>query len=437
MILKKWQAIFLLSEVKGMSNSILLEKPKENFINFNEKVEDFFLKRKVVINLYPNDISCEQEIGETILEISSADQYYDYINREISFWRLNDPSRKLESIVYYNRFQNAKQNFDNALNSGHSSNYMENLLQQSLNSLSQGALSSKTNLAKILLEYINRSSNFISGFKIGMLINGTSSSMSTNSDTFQGFYAAMTYRKIFDNYILSAEEKITEFKSTVEEASKRYSVLNNNYTKSFLEQEKRLESITQQSNDFITELNKQSVEQFEKADFRLDNMEKVYREKLRLEAPAEYWAKLEKSYSKKGHRWFIISGIIAFLIITLLIVSLVKDIIIFSPEASWIENLKNSAIITVIASIGIYALRLTTKMGLSSYHLADDARERENLSYFYLSLIEKGAVTDNERALILNALFSRSDTGLLKGESSPSMPSNISDMIKIIQSNNT
>lgn len=437
MILKKWQAIFILSEVKGMSNSILLEKPKENFINFNEKVEDFFLKRKVVINLYPNDISCEQEIGETFLEISSADQYYDYINREISFWRLNDPSRKLESIVYYNRFQNAKQNFDNALNSVHSSNYMENLLQQSLNSLSQGALSSKTNLAKILLEYINRSSNFISGFKIGMLINGTSSSMSTNSDTFQGFYAAMTYRKIFDNYILSAEEKITEFKSTVEEASKRYSVLNNNYTKSFLEQEKRLESITQQSNDFITELNKQSVEQFEKADFRLDNMEKVYREKLRLEAPAEYWAKLKKSYSKKGHIWFIISGIIAFLIITLLIVSLVKDIIIFSPEANWIENLKNSAIITVIASIGIYALRLTTKMGLSSYHLADDARERENLSYFYLSLIEKGAVTDNERALILNALFSRSDTGLLKGESSPSMPSNISDIIKIIQTNNT
>ena len=128
------------------------------------------------------------------------------------------------------------------------------------------------------------------------------------------------------------------------------------------------------------------------------------------------------------------SGLFAIAIIALLLVVLIKDIIIFSPDANWIENLKNSAIITVIASIGIFILRLTTKMALSSHHLASDARERENLSLFYLSLIEKGAVTDKERALVLNALFSRSDTGLLKGESSPSMPSNISDIMDVIKS---
>ena len=77
-------------------------------------------------------------------------------------------------------------------------------------------------------------------------------------------------------------------------------------------------------------------------------------------------------------------------------------------------------------------LKLCVKMSMTSYHLSRDAKERSNLSYFYLALIENSAVSDNERGLILNALFSRSDTGLLKGDSSPSMPSNISDLVNII-----
>ena len=73
-------------------------------------------------------------------------------------------------------------------------------------------------------------------------------------------------------------------------------------------------------------------------------------------------------------------------------------------------------------------------MATSSYHLSRDAKERKNLSYFYLALIEKGAVSDKERALILNSLFSRSDTGLLKGEAAPSMPTNVSDIVEFLKS---
>ena len=103
------------------------------------------------------------------------------------------------------------------------------------------------------------------------------------------------------------------------------------------------------------------------------------------------------------------------------------------PDYHWFDNLKNSAILTVIASILIYMLRLTVKMSTSSYHLSRDAKERNNLSYFYLALIEKGAVSDKERALILNALFSRSDTGLLKGDAAPSMPTNVSDIVEFLK----
>lgn len=74
-------------------------------------------------------------------------------------------------------------------------------------------------------------------------------------------------------------------------------------------------------------------------------------------------------------------------------------------------------------------------MAMSSYHLARDSKEREQLAYFYLSLMQTNGVTDKERAIILNSLFSRSDTGLLKGDSSPVMSSNVTDIIDKIKTN--
>ena len=417
-----------------MSNAVILDQQEESFTKFPQAMEEFFLNNEIIINLYPNDISSEQEVEATSLKITSATQYHDYLSDEITFWHEQDPNNKLGAVAYHGRFRDARRYFDNALSYINSPNSMNNYLKQSIGYILPGALSSKTMLTKELLKYKDKSSYFISGFKAGMSIDNNTSNISTNPDAFKGFYIAMAYRNVFNNYAAAAKENIADFKMNSEEATKSYSALNEKYTNAFIEQEKRLESITKQTNDHLTELNEKSTNQFDEADSRLANMEKTYREKLRLEAPAEYWAKLKKSYSIKGYIWFGVSGLFAASIIALLLIVLIKDIIIFSPESNWIENLKNSAIITIIASIGIYILRLTTKMALSSHHLADDARERENLSYFYLSLIEKGAVTDKERGLVLNALFSRSDTGLLKGDASPSMPSNIADMIDIIKS---
>jgi len=90
-------------------------------------------------------------------------------------------------------------------------------------------------------------------------------------------------------------------------------------------------------------------------------------------------------------------------------------------------------ILTVITSVLVYLVRYFIKMAMSSFHLSRDARERENLSHFYLALIENGAVTEKERAIILNSLFSRSDSGLLKGDSSPTMLTNPSDLIDTLR----
>lgn len=66
---------------------------------------------------------------------------------------------------------------------------------------------------------------------------------------------------------------------------------------------------------------------------------------------------------------------------------------------------------------------------MSTYHLYRDAQERKQLTYLYLSLKKESDIPDADRHIILQSLFSRADTGLLKEDSSPTMPSGVLEKI--------
>ena len=65
----------------------------------------------------------------------------------------------------------------------------------------------------------------------------------------------------------------------------------------------------------------------------------------------------------------------------------------------------------------------------SSFHLARDCEERHALTYFYLSLLKESKVDDSDRQLIMQSLFSRAETGLLKDDSAPTMPNDLATKI--------
>jgi len=69
-----------------------------------------------------------------------------------------------------------------------------------------------------------------------------------------------------------------------------------------------------------------------------------------------------------------------------------------------------------------FCVRAISKVMFSSFHLSRDCQERHTLTYFYLALLKEGDIASEEKQLIMQALFSRSDTGLLKDDGSPSMP---------------
>lgn len=159
---------------------------------------------------------------------------------------------------------------------------------------------------------------------------------------------------------------------------------------------------------------------------RIHELEETYAEKLKLEEPAIYWKERGKKMQQQA--WWSLVVLIALVLISagslyLLLWNAPQEI-----YSSFISEDKSSAIrwsivFIVFLSFIAFGIRALTKVMFSSFHLARDAQERYTLTYFYLSLLKDASVEKEDRKLIIQSLFSRSDTGLLKEDSAPTMPS--------------
>lgn len=181
---------------------------------------------------------------------------------------------------------------------------------------------------------------------------------------------------------------------------------------------------------FISE--KGAIEKFRKeSQDNIDNIQASYRSKVELDEPIKYWTKRARELRTKGN-WLlmgIVSVSLAFAFaVYLLLWHTPADLMVSIFNGDKGAAIRWSIIFVIFVSIFFVVVRALLKFMFSNYHLARDAEEREKLTYLYLSMIENGALDKDERKIILQSLFSRSDTGLLKEESSPTMP-NISSLI--------
>lgn len=154
---------------------------------------------------------------------------------------------------------------------------------------------------------------------------------------------------------------------------------------------------------------------------KLVEMEKLYLEKLRLEAPACYWDNMHQEYLKNGEKWkkwSIWTSIFFIFFLCALLYMAPSELF----EQYGLNSVKATIFIALIASIGIYIIRLLVTLSTSAYHLSRDAYERFQLTHVYLSLLKAEGIKDEDRAIVLQSLFSRADTGLLKKDSSPTFP---------------
>ncbi len=167
---------------------------------------------------------------------------------------------------------------------------------------------------------------------------------------------------------------------------------------------------------------------------KIEELEKTYHEKLRLEKPAKYWNTKALDYHDSGLIW---AWIFAFILtIGAAGTSFFFYLWLNGQElALKLNSLQGMIIFITLVTIYTIMIKTVSKLLFSSFHLMRDAEEREQLTRVYLALAnENGAIDEESRKIVLQALFSRADSGLLNKDSSPTMPG-IVELVKATGAN--
>ena len=157
----------------------------------------------------------------------------------------------------------------------------------------------------------------------------------------------------------------------------------------------------------------------DKKENQIDILEETYKNKLQLEAPEKLWESRAEKYRNKSVCWMIglvisIVSLVAssrFLIIGIheYLQGTVKDIP-FIPK---------SFIYVALISFLIYIIRIIIKVIVSSQHMSMEYEQKAALTRFYQALVQDGKEVDKEEKIIIfNALFKKTDTGLIKTDNS-------------------
>ena len=383
-------------------------------------IDKYLENKNAKIELFPEKIE---------REFTTINQLKVFVDGEVEFWSQCNEGRANEIRSHFNNIKSDLNYFFNFYNknSEYNANDYLNRVLKNLGCKRFPLVFSETQIGKFILEQYNVSYQYANA-AVDYLFN-TSNSLSniSNKEYFKGVLEAYKYRnqeiaftKLEDNFdesILDIKEKIIKTHDNLYKVSKEYH-----------------QNLIESYNDFSGDISnwrdtiKSEVESYLKEKVStFKDLEISYKEKLKLEAPIDYWDKLCNEYNKKGKIWTTIAVITSVIIIMLLMIILynVPSQLNVTLDSFSFQSLRATLILALLVSIGVYLIRLFVKLALSAYHLSRDAKERYQLTYVYLSLINEGKISEQDRTIVLQALFSRADTGLLKGDSSPTLPDGI------------
>ena len=194
--------------------------------------------------------------------------------------------------------------------------------------------------------------------------------------------------------------------------------------------------IQEQFDEKVSELAafKKSLDNWQNEKFvKIKVLEDTYENKLSLEAPEKLWNNRAEDHIKQARNWAIF---LVFTVVALIFALGKLVLVIHDYSLNTIKNeipfISESFILISVISFFIYIIRILIKIVLSNHHLATEYKQKAALTRFYQSLTKAGTdISKEERLIIINSLFSKVETGLVKTDTS-----NDSDTILAILSKN-
>ena len=172
----------------------------------------------------------------------------------------------------------------------------------------------------------------------------------------------------------------------------------------------------------------------EEKEARLNDLEETYKNKLSLEAPEELWYNRSKEYRRLAKCW---TGVLIVAALSLVgsLTGLVMVIHDYSLDTfQEIPFISKSFILVSIISFFVYIIRVLIKIVMSNHHLATEYEQKAALTRFYQALTYAGTdIAQEERIIIIHSLFSKTETGLVKTDSSNDVDAILSVLSKNVR----
>lgn len=296
-----------------------------------------------------------------------------------------------------------------------------------------------------LIKLLAKDVNVFAGAYLYFTNQGMSYSSRTSVD---GYLLAYEFTHREDSVLFSRRESDKRY---ISETRNKIEILENDYQNSVISFIKKIESDYDSNNEFqinraekskkilsnwllhnktkfskfLDTSNEEFKILFDDTNQEFSNIQNQYSELLKLQEPVKYWKDRAGELNKKANiMMWVLGGITAIAVV------LTYVLLWWTPEGM-LESIFNgdksaairwSIVFAIFISFIAFMFRAIMKFMFSNYHLARDAEEREKLTYLYISLLSKGDFSEEEKKIVFQALFSRSDTGLLKEDSSPTMP---------------
>ncbi|WP_375580129.1 DUF6161 domain-containing protein [Marivirga tractuosa] len=368
----------------------------------------------------------------------------------------------LSIYAYFRRQYNGWGKYEVLPNELSKSKSIFNLITNKLDQILNSSTSEINQLNRLWSEIVNQTNNFQRNLIIPYDIPETSFLIDLHKDAdtlcWTGAYDFLVQRRLNNNsfiqrdyyegtilgYEFRNKDSIITKRRNKEKATftQLRNELENQFTQSELSLREHIEHIDETVNDSIQK--QENLQESKNIGFdewfnktkeekensvteyyeKIKQLENTYEEKLKLEKPADYWDQRAKALRKDGWKWlnwligFTVGGAILFFLLLILITT--GDIEnIFSKVGTAI---KWSIVLITFVSFIAFGIRTFAKLAYSSFHLVRDAEERKHLVYVFLALSNEKDLDKEERNLIIQSIFSRSDSGLLREESSPTMP---------------
>lgn len=376
------------------------------------------------------------------IELEGVNSIFTFINQQIEGWKIIDnlPNELKRSLDFFMDIRksilNILINHPNDKNS--SINLWNSSVKSKIDSVKNGQnfpLIFNCPQSIFLLNIYNTTPKYFPS-AYNFLIIANSNYNPSDKNSLVGCIIAINYmlnnNPESPNRISSETEALTklrnDFVNYLPEAERTLSTHMFNVSEKYKEYVQLIDKFKTEKESLFSSWYNGTKQEYSETQKKINDLEKTYQEKLKLEEPAKYWSSRAKRLKTQG---WLAMGIVILLV--LIACFSLGTILWKSPEqiyASWFGDDKSAAIrwsivfITMLSFVA-FSIRTVTKVMFSSFHLARDCEERYTLTYFYLSLIKDSKVDDKDRQLIMQSLFSRAETGLLKDDSSPTMPNDI------------